>query len=1129
MAKNDKTAPKLISVNPKKGESAIALNQLITFMFNEDIQAGSGNIVLSNGVDTRKIPLTSTQSSSTQFTITGKLLTLNLADKLLPNSLYSVKIDTAAIEDLSGNKYAGINNATTYYFNTVDTLAPILATSSPLANSSNFAVNSNIVLTFNEKIQAGIGNITLESNTDLRTISILDNQVKISGKTLTLNPTIDLNTNSTYKLTISAGAIKDLAPVSNSNNSVELIYTTKTIGDKQAPVLESHLIAGSAKDNLHLSFQEAIKIGKGNFTLSDGSTSVTIPVNDPQVSITNNVLTINPTNDLNAEKIYTLTAPKGIITDLANNAFSGLTTKAPFTFDARDKVPPTLMISDDLNTTINSEVHYMFTSSEPLKEFTIDDISVEGGIKGEFKSVTGTNNFTLSVMPKPNSIESMTVTVATGAFTDLVGNKNVVGAQNSQTVDTLQPLLQGSTPADESSYFSNTGNLVLIFDENVFTGSGNFVISNGSDVQTISVDDDKQVVINNKIVTINPARDLIVNTNYHLTFASGVLTDKVGNNFAGLTLSTQLNFNTDILSMTPKDTTSEVQVFTDKLNAKALDGYLKNATVFADANGDGIQNADEATAITDEYGNFELMNAKGTLVVSGGTDLSTGNPFEGTLKAPEGSTVVTPLTTMLQGFIEAKQTPAEAQKSVAEAFGFDSTIDLTSYDPIAGMVNSDNTPSTQTTATQIMSSSAQIANFLVTAGRVLQGAAGDNGNLTTQNASDSLIKSLVNSVKTANGAINLSDSTLLKTVLVDGAKEVNKQAQISGLPPRFDPANFTDKIDKMADTVTAVLKGAADNIINAVKKSNAAEPLALLTNMDKISKFAQNEAGKSLQQIAVALDIKDDVASKKVLQNQVNLLTGLTAEQAIEKNVVQTVKSVPDILAADKAIKNAPPLPGTNNPNNPGAPAPNNPGAPATNNPGAPAPNNSGVPATNNPDAPATNNPGAPVTNNPGAPATNNPDAPAPNNPGAPAPNNPGAPATNNPGAPAPNNPDAQAPNNPGAQAPNNPGAPVTNNPGALVTNNPDAQAPNNPGAPATNNPDAPATNNPGAPVTNNPDAPAPNNPDAPATNNPGAQAPNNPGTLSSGNPTVPSIQITFVELNDTHPPIILVGSSMDV
>ena len=179
MAKNDKTAQKLISIYPNKGSSDVALNQPLILKFNEDIQVGLGNIVISNGSDIRKIPLTPTLGSSAQVSITGKLLTLRLTDNLLPNSLYSVKIENTAIEDLSGNKYLGINNATTYYFNTLDNLNPTLAKSSPLANSSNFSINSNLVLTFNEKIKTGAGNITLVSSSDSRTISVTDSQVKI--------------------------------------------------------------------------------------------------------------------------------------------------------------------------------------------------------------------------------------------------------------------------------------------------------------------------------------------------------------------------------------------------------------------------------------------------------------------------------------------------------------------------------------------------------------------------------------------------------------------------------------------------------------------------------------------------------------------------------------------------------------------------------------------------------------------------------------------------------------------------------------------------------------------------------------------------------------------------------------
>jgi hypothetical protein len=121
--------------------------------------------------------------------------------------------------------------------------------------------------------------------------------------------------------------------------------------------------------------------------------------------------------------------------------------------------------------------------------------------------------------------------------------------------------------------------------------------------------------------------------------ASGVIADSLGNAFTGLTS----NFKT-VAPITANDVV---------LTAKAIDGYLKSANVYADANGNGKQDPDEASATTDENGNFKLINAKGTINISGGTDLSTGKAFAGTLKAPEGSSVVTPLTTVQQGFIEA--------------------------------------------------------------------------------------------------------------------------------------------------------------------------------------------------------------------------------------------------------------------------------------------------------------------------------------------------------------------------------------------------------------------------------------------------------------------------------------------
>ncbi|MBF0204665.1 MAG: hypothetical protein HQK67_10215 [Desulfamplus sp.] len=108
------------------------------------------------------------------------------------------------------------------------------------------------------------------------------------------------------------------------------------------------------------------------------------------------------------------------------------------------------------------------------------------------------------------------------------------------------------------------------------------------------------------------------------------------------------------------------------LIGKVIDGYVAGATVFADANGDGIWNEGEAKATTDADGEFVLEGGTGTIIATGGIDIATNKPFVGTMTAPAGSTVVNPLTTLQQAFVANGQTVAEAASSVATALGLSS-------------------------------------------------------------------------------------------------------------------------------------------------------------------------------------------------------------------------------------------------------------------------------------------------------------------------------------------------------------------------------------------------------------------------------------------------------------------------
>ncbi|MBY0323689.1 MAG: DUF4114 domain-containing protein [Reyranella sp.] len=124
--------------------------------------------------------------------------------------------------------------------------------------------------------------------------------------------------------------------------------------------------------------------------------------------------------------------------------------------------------------------------------------------------------------------------------------------------------------------------------------------------------------------------------------------------------------------------------FTDILHGIGIDGYISGATVFADANFNGALDPGEASTTTDANGRYALASNGAPLILQGGVDTATNLAFTGTMQAPAGSTVVTPLTTLIQK-VAASTTgdPVAAQQLVASALGLSSSLDLNDLDTVA--------------------------------------------------------------------------------------------------------------------------------------------------------------------------------------------------------------------------------------------------------------------------------------------------------------------------------------------------------------------------------------------------------------------------------------------------------------
>ncbi|NBS98625.1 MAG: hypothetical protein EBT08_21145, partial [Betaproteobacteria bacterium] len=112
------------------------------------------------------------------------------------------------------------------------------------------------------------------------------------------------------------------------------------------------------------------------------------------------------------------------------------------------------------------------------------------------------------------------------------------------------------------------------------------------------------------------------------------------------------------------------------LGGQAVDGYLAGSTVTR-VNGSGN------SVVTDKDGRFTGLTGTGAIKVVGGTDASTGQKFTGTLTAPEGATVVTPITTLVNELAKSGISIEAARASVLAKLGLSASFDLLNADPIA--------------------------------------------------------------------------------------------------------------------------------------------------------------------------------------------------------------------------------------------------------------------------------------------------------------------------------------------------------------------------------------------------------------------------------------------------------------
>lgn len=203
------------------------------------------------------------------------------------------------------------------------------------------------------------------------------------------------------------------------------------------------------------------------------------------------------------------------------------------------------------------------------------------------------------------------------------------------------------------------------------------------------------------------------------------------------------------------------------LYVKAIDGYLSGATTFVDFDRDKFQDNGEWFTKTDSGGNLNLskMAMGKNMIATGGTDIMTGQAFLGTLSAPVGSTVITPLTTLVDALVDKGHSVASAKSLVQTGLAVP-FVNLLTYDPLPVLADSLSTPSSKATALQVQSISQQVAGVLTNAMVMLT-----KEGKPKASAFDAIVSSVADELA-SSPAVKLDDAKTVKTIFQNAANKI---------------------------------------------------------------------------------------------------------------------------------------------------------------------------------------------------------------------------------------------------------------------------------------------------------------------------------------------------------------------
>ena len=327
------------------------------------------------------------------------------------------------------------------------------------------------------------------------------------------------------------------------------------------------------------------------------------------------------------------------------------------------------------------------------------------------------------------------------------------------------------------------------------------------------------------------------------------------------------------------------------LTGMVVDGPIKGARVFVDANNNGVWDTGEYSVLTDASGHFSISADKlaaGRLRTvysddARGIDTTTGQVFKVTLSAPLGETNLTGINNLIAAVMDkAGLSKTDAAKAVATAIGAPASVNLLSYDPSSA-------------ANQGSELAKMAANLLVIVSGVASTLTG-SGAAATDAAMSAAIGAIANQV-TSGATLSLTGSSatnLIAAVMADAKTTVGQSA-----------TQATVLADTTSNQMVQIISSLVSNITNASSAAdvNAATKTALGDASSDLATIAQNKAATTTDSSAAATsNLTNSVDYALAKYTGSGLATTLAAAKTdIANNQGDTTAPSPPVTAADSA------------------------------------------------------------------------------------------------------------------------------------------------------------------------------------------------------------------------------------